>query len=69
MRDWRLAKVWLRRELQPWSARMNAERWNQVEQLYHSAREQEPRRARPFPKSSLRRRRGTAAGSRVAAQL
>ena len=41
MRDWRFAKVWLLQGTRAGRLSMKAERWEQVEQLYHSALEKE----------------------------
>ena len=45
-RDWRLAKVWLLRELS--RGKMKTERWKQIEKLYHAALEQEESRRSAF---------------------
>ena len=37
MRDWKLAKAWLLRELSPEASPMKLERWQEIEELYHSA--------------------------------
>ena len=36
MRDWRLAKAWLRREMRE-EPRMTPERWKRIEALFHAA--------------------------------
>ena len=40
LRDWRLAKAWLAREMSTTEA-MTPDRWKKIEEVYHSARERE----------------------------
>ena len=47
MRDWRLAKVWLRREMRG-LAPMTPERWKRTEELYHAARARPPEQRAAF---------------------
>ena len=55
MRDSRLAKAWLARELSGGTAAMTPERWKQVSQLYEAARARPLRRARGVSRRGLRR--------------
>ena len=45
MRDWKLAKAWLLRELEANKAAMTPERWQQISRIYHAALARDSRRA------------------------
>ena len=47
IRDWGLAKAWLKRELSP-KGRMEVERWNRIEELYQAALALPPERRAAF---------------------
>ena len=53
MRDWRLAKAWLRREMRARPLHMTPERWKRIEELYHAARDRAARRARGVSRRGL----------------
>ena len=73
MRDWRMAKLWLAREFGDArrtcvsvTGASTADRWAEVERLYHAALEREPGGARGVSRRGVRRRSGPAPRSRVA---
>ena len=51
MRDWRLAKAWLQREMR---GHMTPERWKRVEELYHAAQVARRASARRFSTAMFR---------------
>ena len=55
MRDWRLAKAWLARELKPGETCMDPERWRKIEALYEAALGVDACPARGFARRELRR--------------
>ncbi len=65
MRDWTLAKAWLLREVTGDTRRMNPERWQQIDQLFHSALERNGGERLGLSCPSLYRGRAAAPGSRI----
>ena len=73
-RDWSTAKAWLYREIPAGASRlagalMDSERWKQIDSLLHAALERPPEEREAFLRHGVRGRRGTGAGSPVAAGL
>ena len=66
-RDWRLAKLWLLRELTKDGVHRSPDRWQQVSRICVTRRWHASRRARRVPGGGLRGRRRAAARGRVAA--